>query len=116
MNRPTHAEWDPIIGEMFHELGREPIASTYAGGVQLASIICGRIVRGAMRPYDGASLIWRRIYYALKEPTELVVFVGLASEWEDCPQCREKHERDIIAAARQFLTAHAASGSQAGRD
>jgi hypothetical protein len=103
LNRPTRADLDPIIDEMFRELGRSPITDTKAAGMQLAEKLWGQIVSGSTSPYEGAKLIWETVYYALNLPRELVPFVGLASEWEDHPHLRKRYDKDIRAAAWEFL-------------
>ena len=103
MNRPTRADLESIIDGMFRELGQSPVTDIRNAGTRLAVKFCQQIVAGEVPPYDGAKQIWRSIYYALQCPEELVTFVGLASEWEDLPELRRKYDREILAAAREFL-------------
>jgi len=103
MVRPTRADLDPIIDDMFGELGQSPITDTEAAGIRLAKKICEQIVSGAISPYDGANVIWRTIANRLGQPDELLQFVGLASEWEDHINLRDHYDKDIVAAARTFL-------------
>jgi len=103
MIRPTRADLEPIIDGMFLELGQSQITNTSAAGIRLAKKVAEQIVSGAISPYDGANLIWRHVYYELRQPDELVPFVGLASEWEDHLHLRKRYDKDIVAAAREFL-------------
>jgi len=103
LTRPTRADLEAIMNDMFHELGQSPITDTRKAGTRLAAKFCQQIVAGEIEPYDGARRIWKSIYYALGCPKELVPFVALASEWEDVPESRRKYDKEILAAAREFL-------------
>jgi hypothetical protein len=53
------------------------------------------ILQGTTAPYDGAKALWR-MQWPLRELADaLLVFVGLASEWEDHPEQRGEIEREI---------------------
>jgi len=94
MERPTRADLEPVIDEMFRELGRLPITDREASAKRLAEKFCEQIVAGEIPPYDGAKLIWQTSYYELRQAKELLPFVGLASEWEDHPELRRKYDKE----------------------
>jgi hypothetical protein len=61
-------------------------------------------VSGAITPYQGASLIWRKALWQVGAPDELAAFVGLASEWEEYPTSREAIDAQITQQARNLIT------------
>lgn len=63
-----------------------------------------RISRESIGAYEGATWIWRHVYWRIKREGDLRVFVGLASEWDDHPAERKALERDIHAAAVSLLS------------
>lgn len=68
--------------------------------------IAGEIGTGATEPYGGAKRIWALLAEEGRTyPSDLAVFVGLASEWEDHPSHRPQYEEDIVAAAKAFAEA-----------
>jgi len=103
LDRPTRADLEPVIDDMFRELGRSPITDREASAKRLAEKFCEQIVAGTIPPYDGAKVIWLTSYYELRQAKELLPFVGLASEWEDHPELRRKYDKEILAAANEFL-------------
>jgi hypothetical protein len=64
--------------------------------------VANEILQGETSPYDGAKALWRiqKALYGLDEA--LLVFVGLASEWEDSSEHRDHYEREIVVAADKF--------------
>ena len=50
-----------------------------------AKAFASEILAGTISPYEGAKRIWLDVYNRFPEMTELRVFVGLASEFEDDP-------------------------------
>ena len=69
----------------------------------LARVYAEAIVTAEIAPYHGASAIWGLSNKLHDVPDDLLLFVGLASEWEDNPACRAEYEDDIRAAARDFV-------------
>jgi hypothetical protein len=68
------------------------------------------IVAGETPTYEGARRIWQELANEPDADGSLLVFVGLASEWEDVPQYRLQYEADIVEVARSLL----ASGMERG--
>ena len=60
------------------------------------------IVQGQTEPYEGAKVLWQMWTELSGLVEELLVFVGLASEWEDSPEHRAAYEDDIRRAADRF--------------
>jgi hypothetical protein len=69
----------------------------------IALALARAIVDGEVHPHTGASRIWWDVYEPLGQPTELAVFVGLASEWEDHEEHRPDYEREIREEAEHLL-------------
>ncbi len=61
------------------------------------------IVQGATPPYQGAKALWRMEIPLRELADALLMFVGLASEWEDHPKQRQELEREIIVQADRFM-------------
>jgi hypothetical protein len=76
----------------------EPDAVT-AHAVSLAN----DVVQGRSAPYEGAKALWRLEIAVRQLHDALVVFTGLASEWEDHPERREEYEREIVVEADRFM-------------
>ena len=70
--------------------------------VERVVAIANSILQGETDADAGARQLWviRSTVSALEE--DLRVFVGLASEYEDVPEARQRYERDIIVAADQL--------------
>lgn len=66
---------------------------------------------GAVHPYDGARAIWRACD-AVARPESLLIFVGLASEWEDVPHARATIETQLLEEAARLV--HECTDSDAG--
>jgi hypothetical protein len=93
-----------LFERVLADLGCARLDECGAGRI-LARDWAERIVRGELDPYEGASQIWRVSYYACNEPSDLVPFVGLASQYQDSEAYRVKLREDIIQAARRYLSA-----------
>jgi len=72
--------------------------------------VCRDIVAGRVTPYEGARTIWWKIT-PYCEDQRLLIFVGLASEYEDCEQFRDAYAMDIVDQARKLIQEHEASAS-----
>jgi hypothetical protein len=101
LNAPTLRETSAILSRFFDELGTISM-SQQDSALTLSRAIADDICEGLLDPYEGANVIWRRIYHEGGEPAELVPFVGLASEYEDHPNLRTKLAADIVEAAKIF--------------
>lgn len=55
-------------------------------------------------PYPGARRLWQLARNVPELEPALWSFIGLASEWEDAPECRRELEGDIRREARELLT------------
>jgi hypothetical protein len=68
--------------------------------VEAASLV----VAGEIEPYEGAARIWRLISEANYDGFEdLRVWAGLASEWREHPDHRQKLDRDIREEAARLV-------------
>jgi hypothetical protein len=79
--------------------------SRHAAGLFIARTIASDILAGHLSPYVGAKRIWNELYTSNPELTELIGFVGLASEYEDDHKNRDKYYRDIISECKMLLSA-----------
>lgn len=73
----------------------------------LARHYCEQIVSQAIPPDQGAARIWfdvaTQVGYETPLGRRLLVFVGLASEWDDYPPGRPDFERQILDEAARLL-------------
>ena len=72
---------------------------------QLARHWAGEMLAGRLTPYEASSLIWWKAANPLGKPDDLIIFVGLASEWQDLPQYRRELEARMIEEARKLVDA-----------
>ena len=86
------------VAELGFRVPTEPEAWRYLARNWAQDILSGRI-----SAYERARRIWTEAANALGKPDDLVDFVGLASEWEDCPEQRTDFETEIVEAARRLL-------------
>jgi hypothetical protein len=70
---------------------------------QLARHWASQILDGSLSPRDGAGRIWWKAANPLNKPDDLIVFVGLASEWDDYPNHRAELDGAIVEAARTLV-------------
>jgi hypothetical protein len=68
--------------QALEELGLRPIPDEKAE-LALAQVYARRVVSGDLRPYSGASLIWRAFFP--EYPSIAGPFIGLEDEWEGSP-------------------------------
>ncbi|MBZ5567890.1 MAG: hypothetical protein LAN64_08575 [Acidobacteriia bacterium] len=101
LNGPTLREISHTLSQFFDELGTVSTSQKDAA-LTLSRAIAEDICEGRLDPYEGANVIWRRIYHKVGEPVELLPFVGLGSEYEDNPYLRTKLAADIVEAAKSF--------------
>jgi hypothetical protein len=86
------------------ELGVE-VPDPNAALSELVRFWASEIVAGSINPYAGASRIWRTAWRRLGSPSDLAIFVGLASEWEDHLGERADIEAQIVREARNLISA-----------
>ena len=73
--------------------------------VEHAVAIANSILQGETDVYRGAKRLWvmqGELEVLERLENDLLIFVGLASEWEDVPDQRKDIEHDIIRAADLF--------------
>jgi hypothetical protein len=55
-----------------------------------------QMLAGTLTPYEASRLIWKKASWQLPEEAGLMVFVGLASEWDDHPEYRSDLEVQML--------------------
>ncbi|HEY1861324.1 MAG TPA: hypothetical protein VGG61_13265, partial [Gemmataceae bacterium] len=80
-----------------------PVPSRQGAVLDIAREYAREIIAGELSPYEGARKIWWELANEPDSDRSLLIFVGLASEWEDVPQHRSQYETDIIDEARRLL-------------
>lgn len=107
---PTWSDSGPLFERVLRELGIS-YESPPKAGFALALYYAGQIASGVLTPYDGARRIWGDVANEfMHHPTvwdQVSVFVGLASEYEDCPRSRAEIEQQIRHEANQLLQRNA---------
>ncbi len=103
LNSPARRDIEGLLPAAFAEMGLTCITSKQETGMFLAKHIAAQICSGKIDPYAGAKQIWRYISYAIDDSKELLIFVGLASEYEDHPHLNAKIRKDIVDAASKFI-------------
>ena len=109
---PNRVDLQPLMNGFLSELGIERNLSTEEAGWSLARFIAEAITQQTIAPYEGARFIWKNIVNEIwpNQQHPLLVFVGDASEYEDCgsysddiEKTRRKIEQSIIEDARELL-------------
>jgi len=95
-------EANRLFAKSIRELGFQVPPASEAG-LTLARNTAREVLSGAITPYDGAKLIWDRVYTRLPELKQLRLFVGLASEYEDDIKHRGEYDRQIIEECRSLV-------------
>ncbi len=112
--RPNKADLEPLMDGFLTELGLEKKLSTEQAGWLLARFIAEAITQRRIAPYEGARFIWKSIVNEIwpNQQHPLLVFVGDASEYEDCSsysddveRTRYEIEESIVNDARNLLAA-----------
>jgi hypothetical protein len=62
-----------------------------------------QMLAGKLTPYEASRLIWKKASWQLPQDADLMVFVGLASEWEDHPDYREDLEIQMLDEAQRII-------------
>jgi hypothetical protein len=99
---PRWSDVGPLFERVLRDQGVEQPDQESAVRV-LAEHIARRIIAGETTPYEGARTIWRELAWEPQADKSLLLFIGLASEWEDHPQLRQAYESDIIQAAHELV-------------
>lgn len=79
---PAMSDAAPLFLRALQEIG-VTIPSHVEAGKIVAAHLARDVVSGKISPYQGARRIWWDVYNEIEELQELVVFVGLASQFED---------------------------------
>jgi hypothetical protein len=72
-------------------------------GLSLAKAIAMDVQNGTVTPYCGAERIWREVYIRFPELSQLLAFVGYASEYEDDEKNRDYYARMILEECKVLL-------------
>jgi len=102
LQKPSVGDLYDLFERALKELGCHSISMRDAGLI-VAKHIAEEIVNGNIEPYEGARRIWWDIWDQNRELTELKVFVGLASGYEDEPNYQQDYVRDIVEEARRLI-------------
>ena len=103
LDSPTMRDADDLFERALGEMGLSPLPGEEAG-LRVARHIARKIVAGEMQPYEGAYLIWMKVWDKCGRPDELTPFVGLASLYEADPEHRPFHLEEILARAEELTS------------
>jgi hypothetical protein len=81
------------------------LPSPMEAGLSTAESIAENVLKGKVEPYEGAKLIWDKVYTRFPELLQLRPFVGLASEYEDDEKHRAEYRCDILEECSMLLRA-----------
>ncbi|QIN80497.1 hypothetical protein GBA65_20470 [Rubrobacter marinus] len=101
MSEPTMQDAGPLFERALGEVGLSPLPAKEAG-LRVAGNVARKMVSGEVRPYEGAYLIWTKLWMGCGRPAELTPFVGLASLYEADPERRPFHDEEILARAEEL--------------
>ena len=100
------------------ELGVNETLTFAEAGRELAREVADAIVKGTIKPYVGASYIWREIINRMwgEQLGDITGFIGLADDFEECHlwAANEKKEQrrieeQIVEYSREFLQSFAST-------
>jgi hypothetical protein len=105
LERPLRADVDEEVGDLLRRIGwsrptREQALKT------VVDALARRIGDGSVPPSDGAHRLWRLANQGgFGGPlwTQLAIFVGLASEWDDHEEWRSSIEAQIVEEAQALI-------------
>lgn len=100
--QPIWSEVGPLFTKALAELGALVPRRDEALRI-IAREYARQILAGEISPYEGARRIWWDVANEPDADPELIVFVGLASEWEDASPHRSAYEAEIVEEARRLL-------------
>jgi hypothetical protein len=107
---PTWADTGPLFERVLLDCGIATSPRLQAGN-DLARHYAEQIISGAVTPYEGARHIWhdvaQQLWHNLEAVQPYLVFIGLASEWEDDEEHRPDYEQDIRDEAQKLLIRNA---------
>ena len=91
-----------LLIKALHEL-ELPLPSEEEAALSFAERIASEVLKGNVAPYEGARNIWHEIYVKFPMISQLRVFVGLASEYEDDIKNRASYESQIMEECEMFI-------------
>ena len=101
LSGPTAHNAGDLFERALGEMGRSPLPGEEAG-LRVARTIARKITSGEVHPYEGARLIWVKVWTRCGRPDGLTPFVGLASLYEADPERRPFHLAEILARAEEL--------------
>ena len=101
LTKPTRADIEQLVDAALGETGAESMDGLSAAWT-VARSIAAKIIRGDLAPHDGARDIGN-VARMNAELAPLMVFAGLASEWEDDLLHRSQYEGAILEEARSIV-------------
>jgi hypothetical protein len=109
--REDEARWEgpQLFRRVLTELGRADLSREDSLRL-VAAVLAEQILEGQLSPFEGARQIWRELREAWdtnKIISELAVFIGLASEWEDHPEARAEIDEQIRLEAASTVERYA---------
>jgi hypothetical protein len=99
---PRKEDVAAIFAAISGDLGLPQLSEEIAARTA-AQLAAKDLVQGAQTPIDTARRIWGIAQLVPSVESQLLSFIGLASEWEDDPNHRSEYEDYIRAEARRFL-------------
>ena len=101
LHNPTARDAGDLFERALGEMGRSPLPRDEVG-LRVARSIARKIVFGEVHPYEGARIIWTKVWNRCGKPDRLTPFVGLASLYEADPERRPLHLEEIVARAEEL--------------
>ena len=101
MGSATMQNAGDLFGFALGEVGRAPLPEDEAG-LRMARNVARKTISGEMHPYEGACLLWVKVWNKCGRPDELTPFVGLASPCEADPERRPFHLGEIVERAKEL--------------
>ena len=104
MRKPFAFDLEELFIRLIDKLGVK-LPNVQEATLRVAREVATRIISGSVTPYDGARHIWWKLANLEGCDQRLNVFVGLASEIEDCisEETRAEYVLDIVREARALL-------------
>jgi hypothetical protein len=106
LERPLRGDVDDEVRDLLRRIGwsrptREEALKT------VVDALARRIVDGSVDPAVGAHRLWRLSHQVFNGPlfSQLAIFVGLASEWDDHPPSRSAIAAQIVEEAGALVAA-----------
>jgi hypothetical protein len=107
LEKPLRADVEDEVAALLRRLGWSRLTRDQAVKT-VADALARRIVEGSVPAAPGAQRLWRLANQSgFGGPlwTQLSIFVGLASEWDDHESRRSSYETQIVEAARDVIAA-----------